>query len=154
MLLAAAPHAAADSTIKVAGTCTLQDAVAYADGTAEPGCASSTATGVTTIDLPSSTTPYTVSGTTAADGHEVGLMFTAGTDTIISGAGASLSTISGGGSMQVMSITSGATVTLDGVTITGGVSGLPTTGCMQFGLFERTCPASCAAPPHSCGRSD
>ncbi len=53
LLLAAAPHAGAHSTIKVAGTCTLQDAVAYADGTAEPGCAS----GTRTITLPASAAP-------------------------------------------------------------------------------------------------
>ncbi len=133
LLLAAAPHAAADSTIKVAGTCTLQDAVAYADGTAEPGCAPGLASGTTTITLPASAAPYTVSST---------LQFISGANVILNGAGVTSSKISGGGGVQVINVASGALVTLKGVTITGGISGVPTTGCSGSAiLHDRSCPA-------------
>jgi hypothetical protein len=129
LVLALAPHAAADSTVTVASPCTLPDAVAYADGSAEPACAPAPASGTTTIDLPASTTPYTVSTT---------LSFTA--DTIVNGGGEAGTTISGGGAVEVVGVASGAVVTLHGVTITGGVSGAATTGCTGP-LLDRSCPA-------------
>lgn len=110
------------------GQCSLRLAVMYADGTAEPNCAPGTATPPTTIKVPAGT--YTLSGS--------GLSLTAGMT--IAGAGAGKTTISGGNAVQPISVGTAAIVTISGVTITDGVSGVPSTGCSGSGVF-RTCPA-------------
>jgi hypothetical protein len=107
--LVLAGSAQADSTVLVSGRCSLSDAVAYADGMPEPGCGSGTASGTTTIMLPSSASDYTVTST---------LMITAGT--VIQGAGAADTVISGGGSVRVLD--NQATLVVSGVTITDGLS--------------------------------
>ena len=131
-----AGSAHADTTVSVnttsdspsAGQCSLREAVAYADGTSEPGCAAQPASGTTTISLPSGT--YTL-----ASG---GLPITA--NAVIAGAGASSTTISGANSFQVFTIAASIQVTMSQLTITGGLSGVPSTGCSGSGIF-RTCPA-------------
>ena len=129
-----AGSARADSTVSVnttsdsptAGQCSLREAVAYADGTSEPGCAAQPASGTTTISLSSGT--YTLSGS--------GLSITA--NTTIVGQGPASTTISGGNSVQVLNIASNVQVLLSQVTVTGGLSGVPSTGCS--GTFPRSCP--------------
>jgi hypothetical protein len=108
-LLVLAGSARADSTVLVTGGCSLSDAVAYADGMSEPGCASGTASGTTTIMLPSSASDYTVTST---------LMITAGT--VIQGAGAADTVISGGSSVRVLD--NQATLVVSDVAITDGLS--------------------------------
>jgi hypothetical protein len=107
--LVLAGSAEADSTVLVSAQCSLSDAVAYADGTSEPGCASGTASGTTTIMLPSSASEYEVTST---------LTITAGT--VIQGAGAAHTVIGGGGSVRVLD--NQATLVVSGVTITDGLS--------------------------------
>lgn len=110
------------------GQCSLRLAVMYADGTAEPNCGPGTATPPTTIKVPAGT--YTLSGS--------GLSLTA--SMTIAGAGAGKTTISGGNAVQPVSVGTAAIVTISGVTIADGVSGVPSTGCSGSGVF-RTCPA-------------
>ena len=136
LVLAFAGSAVADSTVSVnttsdspsPGQCSLREAVAYADGSSEPGCASGLASGTTTISLPAGTF-------TLASG---GLSITA--NTIINGQGASSTTISGANSFQVFNIAASIQVTMSQVTITGGLSGVSQAGCSGSGIF-RTCPA-------------
>jgi hypothetical protein len=129
LVLALAPASAgADSTVKVGPTCTLADAVAYADGTSELGCAAGIAAGTTTIVLPASASAYVVSSS---------LSFTG--DAVLKGGGAAGTIIDGGGSVQVINVAPTANVTLSGVTITGGVSGNPNTGCTGS-VLRRICP--------------
>jgi hypothetical protein len=136
LLCVRVPFAHADSTVSVnttsdapaASQCSLRDAVLYAGGTPEGGCASSPASGTTTITLPAGT--YTLAGS--------GLSIT-GT-TIIDGAGAASTTISGGNAVQVVNVAAGVQATLDAVTISGGLSGVPTTGCTGPG-GTLPCPA-------------
>jgi hypothetical protein len=111
------------------GLCSLNEAVTYADGSAEPDCAPGTATGTTTINVPASATKYTVSPTLSITKN-----------TVIHGDGASSTTIDGGGARQVVNVASTAQVTISGVTITGGVSAHDTTGCTGSG-FMMSCPA-------------
>jgi CSLREA domain-containing protein len=111
-----------------AGQCSLREAVLYADGTAEPSCGPGTATPPTTITVPAGTYTLTASGLTIS------------ADTTIAGAGASTTTISGGNAVQVLNVAAATIATVDGVTITGGLSGVPSTGCTGSG-FTRTCPA-------------
>jgi hypothetical protein len=130
LVLALAPaSASADSTVTVGPTCTLADAVAYSDGTPEPGCAARIASGTTTIVLPASATAYVVSSS---------LSFTG--DAVLKGGAAASTIIDGGGSVQVISVAATAKVTLSGVTITGGVSGDPSTGCTGS-VLHRVCPS-------------
>ncbi len=127
--------AAADSTIKVSGSCTLAAAVGYADGALEPGCAGGTATGTTTIDLPPSATPYAVTATLTLTANTI----LQGTElTPNNGWGSSFpipsgATISGGGAVRVISVARGATVMIEDLTITGGAAGDPATGCGAAG---------------------
>jgi hypothetical protein len=131
-----AASALADTTVSVnttsdspsAGQCSLREAVAYADGSSEPGCAAGLASGTTTINLPAGT--YSLSSG--------GLSITA--NTVIAGQGASSTTISGANSVQVFNIAASIQVTMSDVTITGGLSGVPSTGCSGSGI-TRTCPA-------------
>ncbi len=129
-----ATSALADTTVSVnttsdsptAGQCSLREAVVYAGGTSEPGCAAQPASGTTTISLSSGT--YTLSGS--------GLSITA--NTTIVGQGPASTTISGGNNVQVLNIASNVQVLLSQVTVTGGLSGVPSTGCS--GTFPRSCP--------------
>jgi hypothetical protein len=107
--LVLAESAQADSTVLVSARCSLSGAVAYADGASQPACASGTASGTTTIMVPSSASDYTVMST---------LTITAGT--VIQGAGAAHTVISGGGSVRVLD--NQATLVVSGVTITDGLS--------------------------------
>jgi hypothetical protein len=94
LVLALAPaSASADSTVTVGPTCTLADAVAYSDGTPEPGCAARIASGTTTIVLPASASDYVVSSS---------LSFTG--DAVLKGGGAAGTIIDGGGSAQVINV--------------------------------------------------
>ena len=111
-----------------AGQCSLREAVLYANGTAEPSCGPGTATPPTTIKIPTGT--YTLTGS--------GLTISA--STTIDGAGVSKTTISGGNAVQVLNVAPATIVTVDGVTVTGGLSGVPSTGCTGSG-FSRSCPA-------------
>ena len=60
--------AQADSTVMVGSACTLPDAVAYADGGSEPGCAAGTATGTTTIKVPPGTYTLTITNNSTGAG--------------------------------------------------------------------------------------
>src|ERR1700761_1164021 len=53
----------ADETTTGNGTCSLHEAVLYADGTGESDCAPGTATGTTTIDLPAGHFVLDIAGT-------------------------------------------------------------------------------------------
>ncbi len=97
--------------------CTLPDAVAYADGAAEDGCAPGTATGTTTIMLPAASSDYLVTST---------LHITAKTQII--GGGAAQTVISGGGAVEVLFVQD-AIASISGVTITDGMTSDQTTGC-------------------------
>jgi hypothetical protein len=122
-LLAAAVWAGpalADTTVTVntnsdspsAGQCSLREAVLYADGTSEPGCSSQPVAGTTTITLPANVYVLSpASGTLAITRH-----------TVIDGAGAGATTISGDDAVQVLNVASGVQASLDGVTITDGMS--------------------------------
>jgi hypothetical protein len=128
MLLAAiaTTPASAASTVTVSGTCTLPQAVAFADGTAN-SCGSPSPP--TTINLPASATKYSVSSTLSIT-----------KDTTINGGGAPTTVIDGGGAVQVFNIAASTNVVLGGVTITGGTTG-NTGGC------DTSFPFSC--PPRS-----
>lgn len=104
--------ALANTTVNVTGGCTLRDAVSYADGNSEPACAPGVASGTTTIKLPASASAYVVGSA---------LIFTG--STVLDGAGASRTTVSGGGTVQVLGLAPGANVTIENVTITRGRSG-------------------------------
>jgi len=127
-----APPAAAASTVRVNttldetqagnGTCSLREATLYANGTAEPDCASAAASGTTTIDVPA--------GVYILTGGPLSLTGNAS----ISGAGAATTTISGGGVSQVLAVFSGARVSVSGVAVTGGQSGAACSGNMCVGL--------------------
>ncbi len=121
--LAAAGPARATATIQVNttsdetstgnGTCSLHEAVLYADGTAESDCAPGTATGTTTIDLPAGHFILGIAGT-----------LTLSRTTVLNGAGAGNTVIDATSHGQIFSIQASADVTINAVTITGGVSGL------------------------------
>ncbi|HTP19633.1 MAG TPA: CSLREA domain-containing protein [Solirubrobacteraceae bacterium] len=123
MALAAAgpPVAAADSTVRVNttldeaqpgnGTCSLREATLYANGTPEPDCAPTTASGTTTIDVP--TGVYVLTG---------GPLSLTG-NAAIAGAGAGTTTITGGGMSQVVVVAAGVRASISDVAITGGLSG-------------------------------
>ena len=103
----------ADETTTGNGTCSLHEAVLYADGTAESDCAPGTATGTTTIDLPAGHFILGIAGT-----------LTLSRTTVLDGAGAASTIIDATGHGQIFSVEASADVTINGVTITGGVSGL------------------------------
>ncbi len=114
------------------GVCSLTEAVAYANGTAEPDCSSAASPGIVTIDLPAGS--YALPAT---------LEFSHSTTLV--GAGASTTTISGGGSLQPIHVDSTGSVSISGVTISGGVSGDSSSGCTGSGLL-RNCPAEPGNP--------
>ena len=123
-----AASALADNTINVtttsdaptAGQCSLREAVAYANGTVEGDCASTTQSGTTTINIPGGT--YTLSGS--------GLSLTR--NAVLNGAGASSTTISGGNAVQVLNIAASVQVTINGVTISKGNAGNPLSQSCSF----------------------
>ncbi len=101
-----------DDTTAGNGTCSLREAITYADGTAEADCAAGTASGTTTISLPAG--HYVLSG---------GELAVTG-PTVITGSGSSNTVIDANGTSRVLNI--GTTqVTLNGVTVTGGQSSAP-----------------------------
>jgi len=126
------PPAAAASIVRVNttldetqpgnGTCSLREATLYANGTAEPDCAPAPPSGPTTINLPAGA--YILTG---------GALSLTG-DATIAGAGAAMTTISGGGVSQVLGVSSSARVSVSGVAVTGGQSGAACTGNMCIGL--------------------
>ncbi len=125
-VLVFATPAMADSTVTVSTTnsasttaCTLPDAVDYADGLGEPNCAPGLQSGTTTIVVPASASDYTVTST-----------LDVAAPTIIQGAGAADTVISGGGTVEVFDTSS--TVTISGVTITDGATGDSTAGCSRL----------------------
>jgi CSLREA domain-containing protein len=99
-----------DETTTGDGTCSLREAILYANGTAETDCGPG-ATGTTTIVVPA--------------GHYVlsqGALPITG-NAVIQGQGASGTIIDAGGGSQVVSVGAASQSTLSGVTITGGTSG-------------------------------
>jgi CSLREA domain-containing protein len=115
-------NTAADETAPGDGTCSLREAVLYANGTTEADCAPGTAAGTTTINLPAG--HYVLSG---------GALSITG-NAAIDGAGASTASLDANGSSEVISVASAAQVTLSGVTVTGGSSGLPSCTTMPCPL--------------------
>jgi hypothetical protein len=111
------------------GLCSLAEAIAYANGAPESDCSTAAPLGTTTIDLEPGT--YTLGST---------IRFTASANLV--GAGASSTTLSGAGANEVLFVKSLATVSVSGVTISGGVSGVPTDGCTGTeGELGYSCPA-------------
>ena len=134
----AAGSAAADVTVQVnttsdtpgAGQCSLREALAYANGMPEPACGASAATGVVAIMVPAgcyelsagelrmpSSTPVVI------DGAGPGPAACTGTGTVIDGQHQS----------TVLADGDEATVTLNGVTITGGFAGGAAGACSSDG---------------------
>ncbi len=103
----------ADETSTGNGTCSLHEAVLFADGTPESDCAPGTATGATTIVLPAGHFILDIAGT-----------LTLSRTTVLNGAGAGSTIIDAAGHGQIFSVQASADVTINGMTITGGVSGL------------------------------
>ena len=99
------------------GFCSLREATLFANGnTAEPDCAPGTASGTTTIVVPSGT--YTLRG------GPLSLIGSARLAGAGAGTGPGSTTIDAAGHSQVLSIPSvDAHVTISDMTITGGVSG-------------------------------
>ncbi len=118
-----------DDTTAGNGTCSLREAITYADGTAEADCAAGTATGTTTINLPAG--HYVIAnGTLSITGA-----------TVIKGSGASNTTIDANGTTQVLNVGAAANLMLRGVTVTGGASGLvPCTGMFCFQMARAGAP--------------
>ena len=144
-----AGSARADTTVTVnttsdspsAGQCSLREAVAYADGTVEGDCASTTQSGTTTINIPGGT--YTLSGS--------GLSLTR--NAVLNGAGASSTTISGGNAVQVLNIAASVQVTINGVTISKGNAGNPRARAAPSSLRAPAAPATTAAASPTPARS-
>jgi CSLREA domain-containing protein len=112
-----------DDTTSGNGTCSLREAITYANGTAEADCAAGTATGTTTITLPSG--PYVLTnGELSITGP-----------TVINGAGAASTTIDAHGASRAFSVAA-TTATLSNLAVTGGASGLvactPFPTCITF----------------------
>lgn len=117
-LAASAPSAAsAATTVTVTttldetaanGTCSLREATLYANGTAEPDCAATPASGNTTIVLPAGV--YTLGGRPLTLTGSVTL----------NGAGATTTTINAAAASQVFVLTSAAQASIADVAVTGG----------------------------------
>jgi CSLREA domain-containing protein len=115
------PVAAADSTVRVNttldetqagnGTCSLREAVLYANGTPEPDCAPTAASGTTTINIP--TGVYVLTG---------GALSLTG-NAAIAGASAGTTTITAAGASQVFVVSNTARASISDVTVTGGITG-------------------------------
>jgi CSLREA domain-containing protein len=93
------------------GTCSLREATLYANGTAEPDCAATPASGNTTIALPGGT--YTLGGRP----------LTLTGSATLSGAGAATTTITAAGASQVIVIASTGRAAISDVTVSGGTTG-------------------------------
>ena len=116
-----APPAAAATTVRVNttldetqpgnGTCSLREATLYANGTAEPDCASAPASGTTTIVVPAGV--YTLTG---------GPLSLTG-NAAIGGAGAATATITAAGASQVFTVAAAAHAAISDVTVSGGLTG-------------------------------
>jgi CSLREA domain-containing protein len=111
----------ADETTAGNGTCSLREAVLYANGTAESDCGPTGQTGITTINLPAGhyvvTSPLTITGAA-----------------VIDGAGASSTIIDGNGAVEVFSVGAAAQATLNGLAVTGGSSGDAFCGLVCFAV--------------------
>ncbi len=128
--------AAADNTITVNttqttytqgdGLCSLAEAVDYSDGNPDSDCSTAPRSGTTTIKLPAG--KYLVPGSLELDDP-----------TDIVGSGAASTDLDGNDSSQVLNIDSTATVTISGVEISGGNSGVSTAGCSGSGI-SFNCP--------------
>jgi CSLREA domain-containing protein len=118
-----------DDTTAGNGTCSMREAVLYANGTAEADCAAGTATGTTTINLPAG--HYVIAnGTLSITGA-----------TVIKGSGASNTTIDANGTSEVLNVGATANLMLREVTVTGGASGLvPCTGMFCLLAAEAGAP--------------
>jgi hypothetical protein len=133
--------AAADSTVTVNttnaastmgdGLCSLPEAVAYADGSAEPDCAPGTASGTTTININANTVKYSITSVLSIT-----------KPTVINGSGPAATIIDGGGTTQVFNIAAGVSVTINDVTISGGDAGDSSAGCTTGvpPFFFHSCP--------------
>lgn len=97
-------------TVTGDGVCSLREATLYANGTAEPDCAVTPPSGTTTIVVPAGT--YALGG----------LPLTLTGNASITGAGAATTTITAAGQSQVLLVKQAATVSVSGVTVTGGLS--------------------------------
>jgi CSLREA domain-containing protein len=100
-----------DETQAGNGTCSLREATLYANGTAEPDCAATPASGLTTINLPAG--PYILTG---------GALSLTGS-VAIAGAGATTTTVTAGGRSQVFVVAATARAAISDVTVTGGATG-------------------------------
>jgi CSLREA domain-containing protein len=107
-----------DETQAGNGTCSLREATLYANGTAEPDCAPLPPSGTTTISVPPGTYTLTAGPLTLTGSAS------------ISGAGA---TITAGGKSQVLLVMQAATVSVSGLTVTGGQSPSACTGPLCVG---------------------
>ena len=101
----------ADETQAGDGSCSLREAIRYANGTAEPDCAATPASGITTITVPAGVYVLTA-GPLSLTGNAA-----------IGGAGATATTITAAGASQVLVVASGAHATISDVAVTGGFSG-------------------------------
>ncbi len=101
----------ADETQAGNGTCSLREATLYANGTPEPDCATTPASGLTTVSVP--TGVYVLTG---------GALSLTG-NAAIAGAGATTTTITAAGASQVFVIAATAHVAISNVAVTGGVTG-------------------------------
>lgn len=93
------------------GACSLREATLYANGTAEPDCATAPASGNTKIVLPA--------GLYRLRGEVLTLTGSA----TLAGAGAATTTIDAAGASRVLEVGVQANVSISGVTVTGGVTG-------------------------------
>jgi CSLREA domain-containing protein len=98
----------ADETQPGNGTCSLREATLYANGTAEPDCASAPASGLTTITVPAGL--YVLTG---------GPLSLTG-NVAVAGGGAATTTITAAGASQVFVVASTASASIGDVAVTGG----------------------------------
>jgi hypothetical protein len=117
--------------------CSLVEAVAYANGAAEPDCAPSLASGTTTIDIQASASRYAISSVLSITKN-----------TIIAGAGAANTIIDGGGATQVFNIAANVQVTISAGTRAIRARGAPRS---RSGAVRRR-TASTAAASRTPGR--
>ena len=93
------------------GTCSLREATLYANGVAEPDCATVPPSGLTTITVPAGV--YVLTG---------GALSLTG-NAAIAGADAATTTITAAGESQVFVVAATASATISDVTVTGGNTG-------------------------------
>jgi CSLREA domain-containing protein len=100
-----------------AGTCSLREAVLFADGAPEPECAPGAPSGTTLIVVPASPSHYFLS---------TGLDLSVTTGSVVirgGGVGPLGTTTDGAGLTRVLFVGPSASVSLDGLTVTGGQTG-------------------------------